>query len=110
MNYIKEVVEKVLPIEIGEEFNIILNDGGYSSYNPFKFTKTALVDKYGTAFPKYIGRIITGEYKIEKIPFVPKVNNNYWTYACCGLQINIMQYIWSNNCFDNDPKLFGPVL
>ena len=109
MNYIKDIVEKVLPVGIGEEFNIILDDGKYSKYNPFKFTETDLVCPFGGVFTNYIGRIITCEYKIEKIPFVPKVNDNYWTYACCGLQINIMQHIWSNNCFDKERKLFGLV-
>ena len=47
MNYIKDVVEKVLPVGIGEEFNIILDSGGYSIYNPVKFTETDLVGNNG---------------------------------------------------------------
>ncbi len=73
MNYIKDIVEKVLPVAIGEEFNIILDDGRYCMYNPFKFTETDLVDTFGGVFTAYIGRIITQEYKIEKTPFVPKM-------------------------------------
>ena len=75
MNYIKDIVEKVLPVAIGEEFNIILDDGRYCMYNPFKFTETDLVDTFGGVFTAYIGRIITQDYKIEKIPFAPKMSD-----------------------------------
>ena len=106
MNKIKEVA-KALGYEVGEEFNLIFTDGKYSRYNPFKFTETDLVDTFGGVFTNYIGRIITGEYKIEKIPFVPKIGEDYWTYACFGLQITIMQYIWRNDYSDKERNLLG---
>ena len=104
MNYIKEIIEKVLPVGIGEEFNIVLDNGGYSVQNPFKFTETDLVDKNGDIFNNYIGRITTGEYKIEKIPFVPKVGEYYWTYSDI-----ICRYIWDNTIFHKERKLMGIV-
>ena len=107
MSYIKDIVEKVLPVAIGEEFNIILDDGRYCMYNPFKFTETDLVDTFGGVFTAYIGRIITQDYKIEKIPFVPKVGDEYWTYICFGLQITIVQYVWRNDYYDKERKLLG---
>ena len=107
MSYIKDIVEKVLPVAIGEEFNIILDDGRYCMYNPFKFTETDLVDTFGGVFTAYIGRIITQDYKIEKIPFVPKVGDEYWTYIGFGLQITIVQYVWRNDYYDKERKLLG---
>ena len=109
MSYIKEIVKKVLPVGIGEEFNIILDDGRYCMYNPFKFTETELVDTHGGVFTPYIGRIITAEYKIEKIPFVPKVGEYYWTYDNGFALPDIECYSWGNSSFDKERKLFGIV-
>ena len=109
MSYLKEVVEKVLPVAIGEEFNIILDNGEYSIHNPVKFSETDLVHNDGGILNNYISTLITGEYKIEKIPFQPKVGEYYWTYACCGLRINIMQLTWCNDYFDKERKLLGIV-
>ena len=109
MNYIKDIVEKVLPVAIGEEFNIILDDGRYCMYNPFKFTETDLVDTFGGVFTAYIGRIITQDYKIEKIPFAPKIGESYWTYSA-GFTLPVIEcYSWSNSCYDKERKLFGIV-
>ena len=108
MNYIKEVVEKVLPVGIGEEFNVIFNDGRYCMYNPFKFTETDLVCTFGGVFTNHIGRIITGEYKIEKIPFEPKVGEYYWTYSDCGgNEPYIGNYIWCDSYGNKEGKLLG---
>ena len=109
MSYLKEIVVKVLPVDIGEEFNIILDDGRYCMYNPFKFTETDLVDTFGGVFTAYIGRIITCDYKIEKIPFVPKIGESYWTYTA-GITLPVLEYYsWDNNCYDRERKLFGIV-
>ena len=79
MNYIKEVVEKVLPVGIGEEFNVIVYDGNYSIHNPFKFTETDLVNNGGVVINNYISFLVTGKYKIEKIPFRPKMVETYYS-------------------------------
>ena len=107
MNYIKEIIEKVLPVGIGEEFNIILDNGGYSIHNPFKFTETDLINNDGNIFTGYLGLIISGEYKIEKIPFVPKVDENYWTYSDGVNAPVIERFLWCNNCYDKERKLLG---
>ena len=109
MNYIKDIVEKVLPVTIGEEFNIILDSGRYSRYNPFKFTETDLVNNNGDILNGYISTLITGEYKIEKIPFVPKIGENFWTYGNGLERPYIKKNIWANICHDRERKLFGIV-
>ena len=108
MNYIKDIVEKVLPVGIGEEFNIIVDDGGYSVHNPFKFTETDLVNNDGSILNNYISTLITGDYKIEKIPFIPKMGETYWTYYN-SQEIYIETYCWSNNSFDKERKLLGVI-
>ena len=106
MSYIKEVVEKVLPVAIGEEFNIIFDDGDYSVYNPFKFTETDLVNNDGDILNGHISTLITGEYKIEKIPFAPKMGEKYWTYYN-SQEIYIETYCWNDSTFDKERKLLG---
>ena len=108
MNKIKEVA-KLLGCEVGEEFNIIYNTGKYSVRNPFTFSETDLLDKFGGVFADYIGWLITGEYKIEKIPFIPKMGENYWTYTA-GITLPIIEcYSWGNSCYDRERKLFDIV-
>ena len=109
MNYIKDIVEKVLPVAIGEEFNIILDNGCYSVHNPFKFTETDLVNNDGAVLNGYISTLITGEYKIEKIPFIPKLGECYWTYSD-GITLPVIAYYyWGNNCYNKERKLLGIV-
>ena len=110
MNYIKEIVEKILPVVIGEEFNIVFeNSGNYSKYNPYKFTETDLLDKDGEVCDTNLALLIKGKCRIEKIPFVPKIGEDYRTYVCFGSHITIMQYIWRNDYSDKMNKLFGLV-
>ena len=109
MNYIKEIVEKVLPVGIGEEFNIILDHGGYSTHNPFKFTETDLVNNDGDNLNNYISNLMIGYYTIEKIPFVPKINDIYWTYSDGVNAPVIERFLWCNNCYDKERKLLGIV-
>ena len=63
MNYVKDIVEKVLPVAIDEEFNIILDNGMYSIHNPVKFSETDLVNNDGDMLNGYISTLITGDYK-----------------------------------------------
>ena len=110
MNYVKDIVEKILPVGIGEEFNIILDHGGYSTHNPFKFTETDLVNNDGDNLNNYISNLMIGYYTIEKIPFVPKINDIYWTYTDYGgNEPYIGKYIWNNICYDKERKLLGIV-
>ena len=109
MNKMKEVA-KALGYEVGEEFNVTYNNGSYLNCNPFKFSETDIVNKDGDVFTDYLGRIITGEYKIEKIPFVPKMGEYYFTYTDCGdLQITIVLCIWKSDYYDKERKLLGLV-
>ena len=107
MNYIKEVVEEILPVEIGEEFNVVLDNGEYSIHNPFKFTETDLVDKDGDDINNHIGWLITGYYTIEKLPFVPKMGEKFWTYGTGLERPYIDQFVWANICYDRERKLLG---
>ena len=103
MNYIKEIA-KLLDCEVGEEFNVIYNTSEYSKYNPFKFTETSLVDKDGDNSNDVLAFLLRGYYSIEKLPFVPKVGEYYWTYSDI-----ICRYIWDNTIFHKERKILGIV-
>ena len=107
MNYVKDIVEKILPVGIGEEFNIILDHGGYSTHNPFKFTETDLVNNDGDNLNNYISNLMIGYYTIEKIPFVPKMGEKYFSYRAGVERPYIDQLVWANICYDRERKLLG---
>ena len=53
---------------------------------------------------------IEGDGRIEKLPFLPKVGESYWTYTDCGdNEPYIDKYIWNNLCYDKERKLLGIV-
>lgn len=108
MNKMKEVA-KLLGCELGEEFNLIFADGKYSRCNPFKFTEKALVDKDNGHCNSYVVDLITGFYTIEKIPFVPKIGEKYFSYGAGIEQPYIDQFVWGNVCYDRERKLLGIV-
>ena len=51
---------------------------------------------------------IEGDGRIEKLPFLPKIGEKYFTYTDCGgNEPYIGKYIWNNLCYDKERKLFG---
>ena len=52
---------------------------------------------------------IKGEGKIEKIPFAPKMGENFWTYDNGLERPYIKKNIWANICYDRERKLLGIV-
>lgn len=105
-NKMKELVS-IFGKEIGEEFNIINSDGDYLKNNPYHFTGDCIVDRHGFARNYLIIELVTGAYTIEKIPFVPKEGEKYWTYLSCGSTIITRFYFWNDNLFDRERKLLG---
>lgn len=106
MNYIKEVVEKVLPVDVGEEFNIILNDGRYCTHNPFKFTETDLVNNDGDINNNYIIYLISGYYIIERLPFRPKRTEVYYAIIHNTATVS---YHWADTTADYERLIAGLV-
>ena len=52
---------------------------------------------------------IEGYGKIEKISFLPKIGENYWTYSD-GVTLPVTAwYSWGNTCYDKERKLLGIV-
>lgn len=79
MNYIEQVAN-ILGVETGQEFNIVLEDGTKSSYNPFHFTEDGL-QAAGEKMDEYLIELLTGIYTIEIPPFKPKIGDDYWYWS-----------------------------
>ena len=103
-NKMKEIAG-VFGLEIGEEFNVIYDDGKYSEYNPYTFTEEGLVDKDGDWSP-IPTRLLRGVYTIEKLPFRPKEGQLYYTF---GFTLNVISIYWSGCKYDMERKLLGIV-
>lgn len=67
-----EIIAKMFDLELNEKFNIILNSGKLSKYNPYQFTINGLIDKCGDGMNDYILELLTGNITVEKLPWKPK--------------------------------------
>lgn len=74
-----EIVMEKLGVEEGEEFNIMWNGSSLSTLNPFMFKDGKLLSKYKDSYVEYLGALITGEYKIEKLKWKPKNGEKVWS-------------------------------
>ena len=109
MENLWEIIAKARGVELDEEFLYSLGNFEYK----YRISERGLeyYDNDGGrwTFSECSSEFIKGIGKIEKIPFTPKVGDEYWTYVCFGLQITIMQYIWRNDYADKKNKLHGIV-
>ena len=104
-NKMKEIAG-IFDLEIGEEFNVIYDDGKYSEYNPYRFTEEeGLIDKDGDGSPLPT-RLLRGIYTIEKLPFKPKEGERYYTF---GLGLTVLSHHWKRCNYDMERKLLGIV-
>lgn len=74
-NYMPEVA-KMLGVEMGEEFDMII---GKTLSGPFRFTEFDVVDRKGWSIPlDRFHKLLVGEYTIQKRPWRPKYDDEYW--------------------------------
>lgn len=73
-NYMPEVA-KMLGVEIGEEFDMIV---GKALSGPFRFTEFDVVDREGWSIPlDRFHKLLVGEHAIKKRPWRPKEGEKY---------------------------------
>ena len=82
-NLIPEIA-KLLGVEIGEEFKVI---DTHENECTVRFIENNLqvfdeLDKNWRDFARAVGLIVSGEYEVIKLPWKPKLNDVFWTYAC----------------------------
>lgn len=77
-NYMPEVA-KMLGVEIGEEFDLLEGDGEIAPYSPYRFTGDSIIDCEGDDLRCWrLWDILTEDYTLQKRPWRPKDNNEYW--------------------------------
>ena len=76
-SYMPEVA-KILGVEVGEEFDILINKTEMLVHGPYKITDNAIVDYVGCKTKDLLCGLLTGEYTLQKCPWVPKEGEGYY--------------------------------
>ena len=76
-NYMPEVA-KMLGVEIGEEFDILVNETEMLVHGPYKIIDNEIVDYVGCKTKSLLYGLLTGEYTLQKCPWRPKYDDEYW--------------------------------
>ena len=76
-NYMPEVA-KMLGVEIGEEFDILVNETEMLVHGPYKIMDNAIVDYVGCKTKDLLYGLLTGEYTLQKRQWRPKEGG--WFY------------------------------
>ncbi|WP_270658125.1 hypothetical protein [Eubacterium callanderi] len=83
-NYMPEVA-RILGVEIGEEFDILINEMEMLTHGPYKITDNAIVDYVGCKTKNLLYGLLTGEYTLQKRPWRPTEGELYWLVTVGGL-------------------------
>ena len=116
-NYMPEVA-KILGVEIGEEFEIIINEMKMLTHGPYKITDNAIVDYVGCKTKSLLYGLLTGEYTLQKRPWRPKVGDAFFYVLTNG---EIQKYVFEidnihtlmlfsfDNCFPTEEAALAAV-
>lgn len=76
-NYMPEVA-RMLGVEIGEEFDILVNEAEMLVHGPYKIIDNAIVDYVGCKTKNLLYGLLTGEYTLQKRPWRPTEGEPHW--------------------------------
>ena len=76
-NYMPEVA-RILGVEIGEEFDILINEMEMLTHGPYKITDNAIGDYVGCKTKNLLYGLLTGGYTIQKRPWRPTEGEPHW--------------------------------
>ena len=116
-NYMPEVA-RMLGVEIGEEFDIIINEMEMLTHGPYKITDNAIVDYVGCKTKNLLYGLLTGEYTIQKRPWRPKDGEEYWAVLTNGDvgwryfrkgNANSLAFLYMGNCFPTEEAALAAV-
>ena len=102
MENLWEMIAKARGIALDEEFKWQGSNYKITNYDGL------LVFADGWVRSNSVVSFIKGDGKIEKLPFSPKMGENYWTYYT-NQEIYIETYCWNDSAFDKERKLLGIV-
>ena len=105
MNLIPKLAEAI-GVELGEEFKVITPANIEKRCRFYeRGDGRVYLEKFNVAFNQWtqentdeIGRIVTGNYDVMKIPFAPKEEEEYWTVGWSSAQnIYTTKQHWAND-------------
>lgn len=83
-NYMPEIAQ-MLGVEIGEEFEILLETGGALDVGPYKFTSKTILDRDGEEIDGFLViDLLNGIGTLQKRPWRPKDGDEYWYVSAKG--------------------------
>lgn len=93
-SYMSQVAE-MLGVEIGEEFEIMNEDGNTDDFNPYKITEEGLCNFMGAYCHQKLSYLLSGEYMVKKQPWKPIDGERCWFVNVDG---TVSSYIfWKTN-------------
>ena len=91
-------VARILGVEIGEEFEILLENGSALDAGPYKFTSKTILDRDGEEIDGFLViDLLNGVGTIQKSPWRPKEGELFWTINGKG---NVEKYHFLNDMCD----------
>ena len=108
-NYMPEVA-KMLGVEIGEEFDVLDEDGEIRDCGPYKFTNETIVNRLGhEASGWLLFCLLAGKYTLQKRPWRPKDGESYYYIhstdgfisrsTFCSVNADDLAMLSVGNCF-----------
>lgn len=106
-NYMPEVA-KMLGVEIGEEFDILVNETEMLVHGPYKIIDNAIVDYVGCKTKNLLYGLLAGEYTLQKRPWRPEEDGQYWviypdgfirSYNFSKSSLSDLAFLNMGNCF-----------
>ncbi|MSS96182.1 hypothetical protein FYJ53_20735 [Eubacterium sp. BL-380-WT-2B] len=117
-NYMPEVA-KMLGVEIGEEFDVLDEDGEIRDCGPYKFTNETIVNRLGhEASGWLLFCLLAGKYTLQKRPWRPKDEEEYWAVLTNGDvgwrcfrkgNANSLASLYMGNCFPTEEAALAAV-
>ena len=84
-----EKVAEMLGVKLGERFKI--------NGEVYWLDKDGLMDDTGHQIFSTLGRLVIGQYTIEKLPWKPQESDIYWVVLKDG---HTVRYFWGDDCVD----------
>jgi uncharacterized Ntn-hydrolase superfamily protein len=84
-----EKVAEILGVKLGEKFKI--------NGEVYWLDKDGMIDDTGHRPFSTLGRLVIGQYTIEKLPWKPQESDRYWVVL---KDRHAVRYFWDDDCVD----------
>lgn len=102
MNHMKEVAT-LLGVELNEKFCITWENGLTTEANWTIREDGLYVQECKVTKDPVLQKLLTGEYKIKRLPFKPECGEGYWSYLyfdSCDTEPRLVNFEWIDSASD----------